>query len=718
MFGVFMRRKFLVAVVCAGIFLPAILLIATMRPYYLSAAQLIIGERQASFHDLQATEDQPFVDAVAVNTQVGILRSDTVALDVTRQLKLVDNPEFEQAVDAVPLKIRIREFIMRLMGKPVLNIPLTPSQRERATANVLGGKVTVVNDGRSYVITIVAKTGDGQLGADIANAYANDYIDFKRRLKVVAIRRANSLLDEQVAPLRDRLRAAEQAVEKFHEQHNLVSLPSDNENANASGSPVTVVSQQLSQMNAQLVAAEALQAEKQAQYDQVMAGVRRGNSANMPQAVASPLIQQLQSQETQVSARIASLSTTAMDNNPDLVAARAEEARIRARIGQETGNLAGSVARELEAATSQVRTLQNAMAGLQAKFTTESQAAVSLHELEAEAAAARAVYQDYLGRLTQTSSQATLQEADANLIAAASTPLGAAGPPRMQYAAIALVLGLVIGCGVALLVDRLSAGIDNISQLESLPQLFGLGVVTAFRGKFRQQYEDPPNWRYVEMVETIRSILRFGPERLRAKVILVTSPEAGDGKTTFALSLAANTGRSGARALVIDCDLRNPSVLRVADAPARIGANRPVLAKTVHGEPVGIEMNVLPGVDVLDFRKYGKGGGGSAPDTVKLGELIARMRPDYDTIILDTPPLRTFPDAAMMGPLADGVILVVKAQRTALSATREVLRTLRIYNAHVLGGVITQVRERDLSPAYGAYGAVYRLRASKQLNVG
>jgi|GEM_PF-2346419 len=698
-FTILGRRKGLVAATAACIALPAILAISTLRPYYIATSTLIIGEHQASFHDLQATVDNPTVDAVAINTQVDILKSDTIALDVTQRLDLVHNPEFEAALDHVPLRARITSWVHAKLGHPDVKTPLTPSQRILAVSQILSQKMKIVNDGRSYIIAVSAKTDDPTLSAALANAFVSDYFDFKRRLKVNAIRQANTLLDDQVAPLRSRLQKAEQAVETFQEQNNMVSLPGDQ----GSSTPSTVANQQLAQMNGQLITAESDLAQKQAQYDQLASARSSGHTDALPESVDSPLVQQLQGQLAVANARVASLSTTAMEGNPDLIAARAEVARLQSHIASEVGKLGGSIENQMASARARVESIKASMASLQVQVAGESKASVTLRQLEAEATAARVVYQDYLGRLTQTSTQAALQEPDANLISNAPVPLGPAGPPKTQYSAIALIFGLAAGCGAALVVERLRAGIRDIAQLETLPELFGLGIVPWFRGSLRDQYGAKPNWLYIEMVDSIRNIFRFGPEHLRAQVALITSAEPGDGKTSLALSLAANTGRDGRRALVIDCDLRGHSAIRLAGAPPRIG-NTPIAA--LDPDQPDIMANALPGVDILTYRS--KSSAASARvELAELGALIERNRSRYDTIIIDTPPLLAFPDAALMSSVADGVILAVKAQRTTPTAIREAMRTLRLYNAHLLGGVITQMQERDLSVTDGG---VYRFR--------
>ncbi|RBM07488.1 GumC family protein [Novacetimonas cocois] len=698
-FSIMNRHRLAIALVTLGIAVPAGFGIFSLRPYYSASSILIVGTRQAPFRDLQATVSSPEVDTVAVNSEVSILRSPAIARAVVKKLDLVDDPDVREALDHVPLTKRIINAVSRLFVTPPPQLPMTPDERLQATSLLLDQWVTILNDGRSYIITITASMNNAQTSARIANAYADVYLDFKRHMKISATWQANALLDEQIAPLRERLRKAEQAVQAFREKNGLIAAeleraPGANGTSNDNGG-TTVTDQQLIQMNRELITARGDLESRRARYAEIRNALNNGSVDSIPDAVSSPLIQQLQAQEAQISSRAASLSQTVMDGNPDLQSVRAAAAQVRSRIGAEVHRIANSAAKELASAEARVSALSAEVNRLQGQVTAENEADVTLRQLQSEATAARTVYQDYLGRFAQTSTQAELQVAEADLISRADTPIGPYGPPRTQYMAIALLFSLIAGAGSALIIDRMRKGVRSTAELDAIPGLFALGLVPAFAGTLSRQYASRERSAYLETVESIRSVLSFGHSRFRAKVVLVTSAEQAEGKTTFALSLAANTGRCGQRALVIDCDMRNPSAMRVMGAVSIVRNNHmpvdPLLA--------GLERDVLPGVDILTPEGMMHRGGRAMLLPEELGRILAQVGSQYDMILLDTPPALAFPDAAVLSRQTDGVVMVVKWGRTSASTLVQAMRTLHTYDARTLGAVLTQAPPHSLGEA-------------------
>ncbi|OUL67609.1 succinoglycan biosynthesis protein exop [Acetobacter senegalensis] len=707
-FSIMNRHRITIAVVTLAIAIPSAVAIFSMKPYYDASSILIVGTRQVPFRDLQATVSSPEVDTVAVNSEVSILRSPTISRAVVQKLDLTHDPDVLASLSYVPLSKRITNTVTRFFVSPPAVRPLTENERIQAVSELLNKWVTVLNDGRSYIITITASTADPQTSARIANAYADVYLDFKRRMKVTATWQANALLDEQIVPLRDRLRKAEQAVQAFREKNGLIAAeleraPVAGTDNNTNGG-ATVTDQQLSQMNRELIVARGDLEAHRARYAEISSAIKNGSLDSIPEAVSSPLIQQLQAQEAQVSSQAASLSQVVMDANPELQSTRAAASHIRSRIGAEVHRIANSAAKELASAQARVAALSNEVNKLQKQVTAENEADVTLRQLQSEATAARTVYQDYLGRFAQTSTQAELQVAEADLISRAEPPLEPQGPPRKQYMAIAFLFALLAGAGSALVIDRVHKGIRSLEELDAIPGLFALGLVPAFTGSLVRQYSSPQRSAYIETVDSIRSVLSFGHSRFRAKVVLVTSAEQGEGKTTFALSLAANTGRCGQRALVIDCDIRNPSTMRVLGA-LRVAQNNhmpvdPLLA--------GLERDVLPGVDILTPDAIRHHGNGAMLLPEELGQILAHVGSQYDMILLDTPPALAFPDAAILSRQTDGVVLVVKWGHTSASTLTQTLRTLHTYDARTLGAVLTQAPPNSLGKAEKSPFHVYK----------
>ncbi|MBF0888685.1 MULTISPECIES: GumC family protein [Gluconobacter] len=674
-FSILRQHKLLMCSVAGGTFLLGAAAIATLKPYYESVAEIAIGARgMISPSELSPYADRA-LDLVALNTQIDILKSPTIALMVTQRLHLADTPEYVKALNP--------SFVSQLkkkLGLQKASPPLTPQQRNEVVSGLLMGKVHISNDGRSAIIGITARSAGPDLAPAIANGYVKAYLDFEQQAKIQAARNASLLLEEQIAPLRQRSIQAEQELSRYRQEHNLYLLGDDSGGDSGRTArialPATPNDLHLTQMNHELGEAEADLASKQAIYHEAASS---GNVGTITAITASPLIQGLRLQQTQINARISTLASTALEQNPELVAARAQAARIDAQIAAESQKLLQNLRYEADAAQQRVNALKERTNALQANVTEEEHADIRLRQLVGEATAAQTLYRDYLSRLGQVSAETTIQQAEARLITPANQPLGPAGPPKKQYGILLFLVSLGLGAGAALLRDRSRSSLRTLAELEQQTRLFGLGALPRFRGSLREQLTSGDSL-YGRMLNSMRAILTFGNPSIRTKITVITSAESGEGKTTLAISLAASIGALGKRALLIDCDAHRPSVLRALDLRA-------------HEE--GFIHDALPGLDIFVASQTGEPG---VLNFGALGEFLEKHRGEYDQIIIDTPPILSFPEAGVLASFAEGVIIAVKWHQTSASAVIETQRILRTHHANCLGAVLTFVDIENLRP--------------------
>ena len=698
--GVLWRQKFSILAVVLGLSIPACAIVFLLPPYYDSTAVLMVDTGKSSFHDLQATITTPETDAVAIMTQVGILKSPSIAATVVDRLDLTRSPEFTKVLDAPPSALtRVMGDGLAILGmKPRPPTKLTAAQRRLVTAGLLDDKVTVLNDGKSYLISVRARSGDAELSTSIANAFVDAYLDFKQSLKVAAIKRANGLLDVQIAPIAARVQKADEAVENFRARNGLIVSRAAAENAPDEAGGSTVADQQLAQINGQLVSAQAELAMRQASLRQIEAALRGGRLDSIPEVVASPLIASLRAQQADQSSRADALGQTEMSANPALQAARASSATLQRRIDAEIGKIASSVRSQSQAASAQVSALQGELARLQSQVGGQGQANVTLRQLESEAKAVRGIYQDYLGRFEQTSTQSSLQEPEADLVSAAQIAVGKSGPPRGLFMALVVVVSGFIACLGALLRDRIRQGMRSLEQMEAQTGLLGLGFVPATSRSLRNLAKTQEPSVYSESISRVSTLLLNGSDRHRAQVVLVTSAAPNEGKTFFAISLAATIGREGGRALLIDCDMRRPTVA------ARLEIQS-TSTQTLAGAM--LSTGVLTGLDVVTFRPVAKGER-QAVSAVQIQSLLDEARRLYDLIVLDTPPVLAFADTPILSLKADGAIMVVRWRATPAAVVQSAVRALNTFGVRVLGGVMTQVRLDELAEEDGGLGFMYR----------
>jgi capsular exopolysaccharide synthesis family protein len=699
------RRKLLIFIVVTCLMAAAAVQIASMVPVYDARALILIDTRRNALSDLQAIVTGSQADLLQVQTQVDILRSQALAIEVAEKLDLVREPEFATALARRPGGLAAQMApLLALAGYPMPAAPtLTDEEKIRAVAGILvNEKLTVVNDSRSYVIGIQVRAEDPVLAASIANKYAEVYLDFNKQLKNNAVTRANDFLDQRLAPLKAKVREAEREVANYREQAGLIE---DRTSWTPGRERSTVLGQQLGQLNSQLVLATSARMQREVSLEQIRdAQAGRGSIYAIPEVVASPLIQRLRTQQSEIGARLAALQQTRLDSNPTVMALRAEEREVRQRIDDEVKKIVGSIESEAAASRAREATLRLSLADLQSQVADQSKAEIRLRELESEAEAARLVYTETLNRAEQNSNQRDGQQPDATRVSKATVPLGAAPPTKRQLLVLSFFASVLLGVIAALVRDRLETGFRTAEQVEAETGLPALGFIPRTRHRRNALMMDERDSPFVEAINTVRGALQMADVAGRPKVVLVTSSLPDEGKTFFSVALARSVARAGGRALLVDCDLRRPGVSATIGMPPQqgVGALEPGV-----GVSALVQRDEATKLDVITAA----GARDNVQDIVSselLRSLVNEARDLYDIVVLDAPPVLAVVDARVLSLMADATVMVVRWRRTPRVLVLQALKQLRIYGAKVAGVVITQANLRSLAASEGSHAYVHR----------
>ena len=710
LFDVMWRRRVTLLLVMGIVLLAAVPRIVTLPSRYEASALVLVDTRKNKLSDLQAIVTGTQSEVIEVRTQVDILRSPALAEQVVTRLDLMREREFAPVLSqAVPEWQAMLNAGLELVGMGAApRGEYSEDEKIRlVTQSLLTEKIVFNNDGRSYVIGIAVRTDDPELSARIANTYARTYLDFNRELKDRAVARANAWLDERLAPMQAKLRNAERAVAAFREQAGLV----EDRGLGADGiRRGTVAAQQLVGLNTQLVTATSERVQREAAFDEVRRA--QGDLSALPLVVASPLIQRLRAQEAELAVREASLAINQSDESPTLMAVRAERREVRARAAGEMQKITGAIESEVNAARAREGALRAALAELQGQVAVQNKSEIRLRELEGEATAARTVYTDYLNRSERTSNERDIQQPDAELISLANVPFTAAPPTKRQFLILAFLASLIAGGLAALVRERLEPGFRTAEQAEAETGLVALGLVPRVGRRKRALALDPRESSFVEAVSHVRGVLQIAGGPTRPRVILVTSAMPQEGKTFFAISLARSVALTGSRCLLVDCDLRRPSVAAVLGIAAEPGLSLENLGAVEPGQ------ELVPsgeGIDRLVRRDVGSQldiiTAADAPTDAsvlvaseRLRLIVTEARARYDLIIIDAPPVLAFVDARVLSRMADSTVMVVRWRKTPRALVLAAIKALRLYGARIAGTVLTQV---DL----GAAGAAERSQA-------
>ena len=677
----------------------------------------MIDTRSNQTVDMEAVLSGLSADAATIISEVEILTSRSLIARVVAALGLRDIPEFNAALRPKgyfsevlnPMNwwpddwVDWRELLQTVLETHPVE-ELSPQEIEKQTTakvidNVITG-FTVTPIRRSYVINITFRSEDPRQAALIANALADHYIVDQLEAKFEATRRATAWLNDRLADLRKKVRDSEKAVELFRSKKGLVR-----------GKESSVTTQQLSELNTQLILATSDRAEAEARFLQATELLNSKDGVeSAAEVLSSSLIQRLKEEEAKVLRKASELSTRYGERHPKIINIRAELRDIEKKIGLEVSRIAKNLRNEVDVARARERSLQKSLAKLEKKTSGQGRSEIQLRALQREAAANRLLFESFLGRFKETSQQEELQRADARIISRAETPIDASYPKKRQIVAIVLVASALLGVLFVFVLERLDNGFRTAEQIEHRTGVPSLGMIPIVRGKANQRHMDryvshKPTSSVSESIRSIRTSVMLSDIDNPPKVVAITSTVPSEGKTMLSLNLARVAAASGQRVLLLDGDLRRPRIHKSLGIP-----NDNSLIELLNGEidmdgayhdETATGLTVIPGkvihANPLDLL-----------NSHAMQRFLSSLRGEFDQVIIDTPPVLAVSDIKVIGQYTDKIIYCIKWDDTPREAVITGLK--QIVDAHLplAGVVLTNVDvKKHARYGYGDTGYYY-----------
>lgn len=688
------RHKLIIAGTTIALTLIAAFLIFQLTPRYTSSVYVMVGPRSTNVIDVEAVLSGLSPDAETIQSEVEVIRSRGLAEKTILKLGFDLDPEFNST-------LREPSFLRKLFS-PRTYLPeswfpaevtqrLAPEEKvELEQAGVIDAfldRLSVAAQGRSRVIRVSFESEDPRKAADAANTLADFYIVAQLDAKFEATQRANDWLSERVEELRDQVVAAERAVEEFRSEAGLVQ----------SGDS-TVATAQLSELNTELIRARAERAEVESRLSQVESAVRSGAGLEaVPEVLASPLIQRLREQQSEVARRIADLSQQYGELHPRMVSARAEAADIETKIRLEIDKVIGGMRAQVAAARSREGALAGSLNDMKREAGVLGKSEVQLRALEREAAASRTLLETFLARAKEVGSEGSFQQADAQVISRAEIPTTPSYPKKTILLGMSFFGALLAGVMIAFILELMDHGFRSSEQIEQAMNAAPLGLIPALSGlrNLGRSPEDyvleKPTSAFAESIRSLRTSLMLSDVDKPPKVVLVSSSMPREGKTSVTVALGRLMAGVGQKVLVIDCDLRRPKAHKVLGLQARPG-----LVDHFAGEAL------LPEIIQQDARSplHMIAAGRSAPNppdllgSEQMRTLLREMSERYDFVLLDSAPVLAVSDTRMLARLADKTVFLVRWADTRREVATNGLRQLREAGASVAGVVLTLVDVR------------------------
>ena len=734
----FLRRQYRAIAVAVAIALALGFIYAlTTPPTYTATASLLIDTKKVQLFQQQSMFSEMPMDAGMVESQVEILKSETIALAVINKLHLDQDPEFVN-----PRGGLIGTLLGVAMGLFSSHEPPSDFAIKRAAVGSFQGRLDIKRVGLSYVISVGFKSLNPDRAAQIANEVADAYIDDQLESKYEAARRAGTWLQSRLRELRDQASTAERAVVAFKNKHDMVD---------AGGR--TINEQQLAELNSELVVTRSKTAEAKARLDRVQT-VLHSNSpettvlATVADTLKSEVITKLRSQYLEQARREADWTVRYGSSHLAVINVRNQMREIQNSIRDELQRIAETYKSDLEIAKQQEESLQKQLDQSVAQSQVTNEAQVALRELESNAQTYRALYDNFLQRYMESVQQQSFPITDARVISAATRPLGKSGPKTMLLVGAAAFVGLAFGLAVAAWRDFADRVFRTAHQVEASLQTDCIALVPfvsaqAMKAKGSSQAGsiDLPDQRetvslaqnvrllaagyqtimpvgglysailelpfsaFAEAIRSIKVAIDLSPAVSGGRIVGLTSSVPNEGKSSIAAAVARLAAQTGARTLLIDCDLRNPSLSRLLTPKAKFGLLDVVRGQSTLEKAIWID----PATHMAFLPASIKGRFAHSSEILAspaMRKFFEALRQHYDYVIADFAPIRPIVDVRAATNLVDSYLYVVQWGHTRIDFVNDALHSARNVYDHLQGVVLNKVDLRALG-RYEGRGSYY-----------
>lgn len=714
-YRVVMHRKWGILGLALAITLLTGLVVSAMEPVYRASAAIMLESQEANLVGVEDVYSVGASQQYLINTQFDILQSRDLAERVVRKLQLHKHPVFIAAeaekkeipwyrIEALSgLKTQIKALL------PGDNQELPPliseEQQHEATiqsiTNAITAELTVEPVDFSLIAHLGFESTDPKLAAQIVNAIGREFIDGDLEVRLSGTVEATEWLNFRLEDLRAKLHVSEQALQDFRDREGLVDV------AGVTGlgsSELQTLAQRLE--DARKARIEALNIKEEVQD---MRNASSEELMTVPAVLEHQLIGVLKREQSSQERRMAELGKRYGPKHPKMIAARSDLDTASRALELEVRKVVSGISREYELARRNESELQANWESSKTQVQDFNRKEFELRGLQREVDTNRELYDVFFTRIKNVSQTGGFEKPHARIIDKAIPPSSPFKPNLKLSVIVALVLGIMLGCGIAILLDVLD---NTIKTLDDVPDKLGFPLLgnlprmeTNRKGEFAQFWQQPKG-QYAEALRTIRTGLVLSGLDDPARVVVVTSTLPGEGKSTIALNLGAALGQME-NVLVIGGDLRRPSLAsRCALAP-----NHPGLSHFVSGTAKLDDCIQLQ----KELNAYVMPAGVIPPNPLemlsskKFAQALSDLRERFDRIIIDSAPLQLVSDAMVLASYADSVIYVVKADATPASQAKKGIDAIVASNEPLTGIVLNQFDAKKASK-YDHGGSYYHYK--------
>ena len=694
-------------------------LIASLRttPIYDAFGSIAINKPDPMLTSIRdGNNSVDYYDPTDLDTEVRILRSDLLSLQVISQLNLDKLPEFGGHGVLSPSALELTTDALQ-----------PDSARASALLGTFKGNLKVLLEPNTRIIDIHFRSPNKELAARVVNAVANTYIEQNFKTRFESTMQASDWLSRQLVDLQMKVETSQEKLVKYQKEHQILGTD-DKQN---------ITTAKLDELNKELTTAESARMEKESLYRlaesgdaesaaSVAAGL--GQSEGKASIATSQLLDKLQAQKADLRVQAAQLNTQFGPAYPKIAQLNNQLQEIDVQIQSEMKKVTARLRGDYLAALQRENMLGAALEGQKQQENKLNESAIEYSFLKRDFETNRTLYEGLLQKLKEAGVTAGLRSNNIRQVDIARTPNSPAEPNIPRNLGFAFVLGLTSGIGLAFLLEGTDNTVRTPEQAQAISGLPSLGMIplgaksssesNSKRGLIVAGGKEPvelvtqsrPQSQMAESYRALRTSLLLTCVGAPPKTILITSALPREGKTTTSINTAVVLAQKGTRVLLIDADLRRPSIHKTLGLGPRIGLSN-VLTGGATLQQATIRSSMLPNLYILPA-------GTPPPNPAELMassqmfDMLAELREQYDHIVVDTPPTLSVTDAVVLSTRADAVVLVIRSAQTTKPALRRSRDILAQVNARVAGVLLNAVDLNSADYYYyyeyqGKYGQRY-----------
>ena len=696
------RRRYVIigaTIACVLIGLIATLL---MTPRYTAEARIEITRESDKVTNFQGVEQETSVaDQEFYQTQYGLLRSRSLSERVAMQLRLVDDQSFFEMFGVSASEPAFQQTNGRYIASG-------RAERQRVAGEILLRNLNIVPARLSRLVDIRFTSPSAALSSRVANAWAENFIQTNLERKVQATSYGRNLLQRQLGQLKERLDTSQRQLVDYASAQKIINLPAQTGGDGRTTSERSIVADDLAALNNALAQATTDRIQAEARYQQ------RGSAGSSTEALRNNAINNLRQRRAELAAEYQRLMVQFEPGYPAAQAIQSQLNQLDRSITREEGRVSGSMLADYREAQERERALQSRVEGLKVSYLDLRRRSIQYNIFQQEVDTNRALYDGLLQRFKEIGVAGGVGVNNISVVDPAGVPQKPSSPRLLINLAISILAGMGLGVLAAVALEQIDEAFADPAEVERRLGLPLLGSVPKVDGVTPKEALQDRKSDLVDAYLAVQTNLAFTTEHGVPRSFAVTSTRPAEGKSTTALALATTLARAHHRVVLVDGDMRSPSVHHLGGVDHDYGLS-----------------NFLSGqedIDAMLFQMSDLGltamtAGPIPPNAAelltgnRLALLIERLRERFDHVVIDSPPVMGLADAPLIASRVEGVIFAVESHGIRSSMVKTALGRLASANARVIGGVLTKFEARKAHYGYGyeygyGYGRAERTRDS------